>query len=129
MKLLQLHSFSIGVVIVVYSSHITYTRQCRIQVYNCVLFSFPKLFLCTFHWQIFVCLFFVVRKKISLIWRHHHYCCRAKNFDLYSGLMAIEQWRFFNMSHRPTRYKGHFKGPLTLTPFAERLSVELHYLF
>ena len=28
----------------------------------------------------------------SLIWRRHQYRWRATNFDLYSALMAIEQW-------------------------------------
>ena len=32
------------VVIVVYSSYITHTRQCRIQVYNCVLFSLSQFY-------------------------------------------------------------------------------------
>ena len=43
--------------------------------------------------------------------------------------MAIEQWGFFNMPHLlwhwPTLYNGHLRGPVTLTPFAERLAVEL----
>ena len=41
----------------------------------------------------------------------------------------IEQWGFFNVPHRlrhgPTVYNGHLRGPVTLTPVAERLAVEL----
>ena len=43
--------------------------------------------------------------------------------------MAIEQWGFFNVSHPlrhgPTVNNGHLRGPVTLTPVAERLAVEL----
>ena len=43
--------------------------------------------------------------------------------------MAIEQWGFFNVPHQlrhgPTLYDGHLRGPVTLTPVAEGLVVEL----
>ena len=43
--------------------------------------------------------------------------------------MAIEQWEFFNEPHLlrngHTLYNGHLRGPLTPTPVAERLAVEL----
>ena len=68
--------------------------------------------------------------NFSLIWRRHHCRWRAANFDLCSALMAIEQWRFFNvphpLRHGLTLYNGHLRGPVTLTPVAERrLAVEL----
>ena len=82
------------------------------------------------HLNNLVCLeFFVPLKNFSLIWRHHHYQWRAANFDLCSALMAIEQWGFFNvphlLRHGPTVYNGHPWGPVTLTPVAECLAVEL----
>ena len=50
-------------------------------------------------------------------------------FDLYSALMAFEQWGLFNVSHLlchgSTLYNDHLRGPVTLTPVAERLAVEL----
>ena len=43
--------------------------------------------------------------------------------------MAIEQWGFFSvphlLRHRASVYNGHLRGPLTLTPIAERLAVDL----
>ena len=45
--------------------------------------------------------------------------------------MAIEQWtsRFFSvphlLRHGASVYNGHLWGPVTLTPFAERLAVDL----
>ena len=50
-------------------------------------------------------------------------------FDLCSTLMSIEQWGFLNVPHPlrngPTVYNGHLRGPVILTPNAERLTVEL----
>ena len=64
----------------------------------------------------------------SYIWRCHHCRWRAANFDLCSAL-SIEQWGFFNvphpLQHGPTVYNGHLRGPVTLTPVAERLAVKL----
>ena len=56
---------------------------------------------------------------------------RATNFDLYSALMAIEQWGFFSVPHLLWHglsvYNGHLRGPVTLThtPIAEHLAMEL----
>ena len=53
------------------------------------------------------------------------------NFDLCSALMhmAIEQWGFISVPHLlwhgASVYNGHLRGPMTLTPIAERLAVEL----
>ena len=83
-----------------------------------------KFFVC------FVCLgFFVPLDNFSLIWRCHHCLWRAANFDLCSALMAFEQWEFLSVPHLlwhgASVYNGQFRGPLTLTPNAERLAVEL----
>ena len=47
--------------------------------------------------------------------------------------MAIEQWRFFSvphlLGHGAFVYNGYLRGPDTLTPVAERLSVELSLPF
>ena len=79
-----------------------------------------------------ICLFvFCCSKIFSLIWRHHHYCCRAANFYLFSALMAIEQWRFFSVPHLlwhgASVYNGHIREPWH-SPIAERLAVELSLL-
>ena len=47
-------------------------------------------------------------------------------FYLCSSLMAIEQLGFFSVSHV---YNGHFREPVTITPIAERLAVELSLPF
>ena len=48
----------------------------------------------------FVCLcFYVQLENFLLIWRRHHYRWRASNFDIYSALVAIEQWGFFSLPH------------------------------
>ena len=80
----------------------------------------------------FVCFFiwgFSSITKILLIWKRHHGRWRAANFDLSSALMAIEQWGFLSLPyllwHGVTVYNGHRWGPVKLTPYAERLAVEL----
>ena len=59
---------------------------------------------------------------------HSHYRWNATNIELYSALMAIKQWGFFNMPqllwHEPTLYDGRWQGLVTLTPIAERSAVE-----
>ena len=54
---------------------------------------------------------------------------RPTNFDIYSALMAIGQWGLFNvphlLRHGPAHQHSHLRGPLTLTPVAERLELEL----
>ena len=57
---------------------------------------------------------FVPLKNYSLIWRRYHYWWRATNLDIYSALMAIEQWEFFYnvphvLWHGPTFYNGHLR--------------------
>ena len=59
-----------------------------------------------------------------------HRCqLKTANFDLCSALMAIEQWGFFSVPHllwhQVFFYNGHLRGPVTLTPIAERMAVEL----
>ena len=75
----------------------------------------------------FVCLrFFVPLEHFSLIWYNRW---MAANFDLYSALMAYEQYNvILNMPqllwHRSSVYDAHLRGPVTLTPVAQRLAVE-----
>ena len=78
----------------------------------------------------FVCLGFIVPlENISLLWICHHCRWRAANFYLCSALMAIEQWGFLSVPnllwHGVSVYNGHLRGPVTLTPIAERLAVDL----
>ena len=84
---------------------------------------FICLFVC-----LFVCLFIVSLEHFSLIWRPHHYRWGAANFDLCSALMAIEQWRFLSVPqllwHGASFYKGHLRGPLTITPISRAFSSE-----
>ena len=72
------------------------------------------LFVC-----LFVCLwFFIPLENFSLIWRCHHRWTSA-NFDLFSALMAFEQWWFFGVPyllwHGASVYNGHLRGAVTLT--------------
>ena len=82
---------------------------------------------------LFVCLeFFVPLQNFSLNWRRQLCKWRAANFDMCSALMAIEQWGFFRVRHLlwygTSVYNGHLREPMTLTPIAERLAVELSLL-
>ena len=79
---------------------------------------------------LFDCLEFIIpHDNFSLIWIRYHCLWRAANVDLCWALMVIERWGFFNVSHQlrhgPTVYNGHLRGPVTLTPVAEPLAVEL----
>ena len=53
-------------------------------------------------------------ENFSLIWRRHLCRWRAANFDLWSALMAIEQWGFLSESHLlwqgSSVYNGHLRG-------------------
>ena len=82
----------------------------------------------------FVCLFvylgiIVPVENFSLIERRHHFRWRATNFDLSSALMVIKQWGFFSVPHLlwhgASVYNGHLRGPVTLTPKADRLASEV----
>ena len=82
----------------------------------------------TFFVFVFICLGLFVRfENISLIRRRHDYRWKALNFDLYSAVMAIEQYGFFKephqLWHEPT-LNGHLRGSVTLTSNAERLTVD-----
>ena len=83
--------------------------------------------------SMFVCFgIFVPFENFSHIWRSHHCRWKVANFDLCSAFMAIEQGGFFNVPHLLWHgtfvYSGHFRGPVTLTPFAKRLAVKLSIL-
>ena len=73
--------------------------------------------------------FFAPLENFSLIWRGHHWRCRATNFDPCSALMAIEQWGLFSVPHllwhRASVCYGHLWWRVTLMPNAVRLAVEL----
>ena len=78
----------------------------------------------------FDCLGFYVRlENFSPIWRRPHYQWTASNLELYSALVAIEQWGFFSVPHllwhEASVYIGHLWDPVTPTPVAERFEVEL----
>ena len=73
-------------------------------------------------WRPFLgCLGFnVPLKKISLIWRRHHYRLKAENFYLCSALLTIEQWGVCSVPHLlwhgASVYIGHLRAPATLRP-------------
>ena len=69
---------------------------------------------------------------VPLIWRRHHCLWRAAGFIyLCSTLVAIKQWGFFSVSHLlwqgASVYYSHLRGPVTLTPNAERCQWSYHY--
>ena len=80
------------------------------------------------HWTVFLFVWSLSSHWLENL-RRHHYLWRAANFDLWSALMAIEQWGFFSVPHLlwhgVSIYNGHLRGPVTLTPIAERLAEEL----
>ena len=65
-----------------------------------------------------ICLFgvFVTLQNNSLIWTRHLCRWMSANFDLYSALMAIDQWGFFSVSHLlwyGVRYRLNWSSPRT----------------
>ena len=76
-----------------------------------------------------VCVFICVEFIVPLIWRSQHCRWSAVNFDLCSAFMAIEHWGFLYATHLlwhgSTLFNCHLRSPVTHTPFAERLAVEL----
>ena len=66
--------------------------------------------------------FSVPLENFSLMWRRHHYRWRAATFDVYSTLMAIKQWGFFNV---PLLLWHLFIIVITFTSALERLEMEL----
>ena len=85
-------------------------------IHVCMKWNCVCLFLLLF-FRLFVCFggFNVSLEKFSLIWRSHHCWWRA--------------WGFFSvphlLRHGSSVYNGDLRGPVTLTPIAERLAVEL----
>ena len=85
------------------------------------------------NWLIFVCL--CVWCLSSHSWIFHSYGNVTitgeglQIFALCSALMAIEQWGFFSVPRLLWRessvYNGYLRGPVKLTPIAERLAAEL----
>ena len=71
----------------------------------------------------------IFNQNFSFIRRRHHNRRRAVNFGLCSAFIVIEQSGFFNVLHLlwhgTSVFNGHLQGPMTLTPVAERLVVEL----
>ena len=62
------------------------------------------------------------REFFTYLETSRHRCrWRAANFDLCSALLVIEQWEFFCVPH----LLWHGASIMTLTPFVERLAVEL----
>ena len=70
--------------------------------------------------------FYVPLENFSLIWRRRHYRWRVSHFYLDSAFMVIEQWWFFSVPHLLWQgvsvYNGHLRGPVTLTPVAQRFA-------
>ena len=79
--------------------------------------------------RLFVRLCFLVPlENFSFIWRRHLYQWRATHFDLCLAPIAIEQWEFLCVTHLLWQGASVYNacgGPVTLTPIAERLAVEL----
>ena len=114
-----------------------------LHVYICLKTSLRKLYLlCRVCWNskhfniifnrsfLFVCLgFLVILENLSLIWRRRHCRWRAANFNLYSALIVIVKWGIFSVSHLlwqgASSYHRHLQWPVTFTPIAERLPVDL----
>ena len=95
--------------------------------------SFCFLF-CFVLFSLFVCLGFIIPlENFTLIWRRHHSRWKAANFWSILCTHDIEQWGFFCVPHLvwhgASVYKGHIRGPVTLTPIAERLAMMMSLPF
>ena len=80
-------------------------------------------------WKIFFVWGFTSQSRILNSWRRPHNQWRASKFDLSSAPIAIEQRWFLRVQHLlwhgASVYNGHLRGPVTVTPVAERLAVQL----
>ena len=72
-----------------------------------------------------LCLGLFVPLKVFVILGRNDYRWKIAKFDRCSAPMVIEQWGFFSLWQLTSVYNGHFRGPVTLTPIAERLALEL----
>ena len=73
----------------------------------------------------FFCLEFIVPlENFSLMWRRHHYRRRAAIFYICSALWPQNSEGSLTC-HGASVYNGYLRGPVTLTPIAERIAVEL----
>ena len=76
---------------------------------------------------LFVCLLLIVPLETQM--ETSPLPAKTANFNLCSALMAIEQWGFFSISYLlwygASINNGDLRGPITLTPIAERLAMEL----
>ena len=68
---------------------LAFWKRANVIKHPCILYVLQKI-------GLFVC---VYTSHFSLIWTRYHYWLRVLNFDLYSALMATEQWGLFNVSH------------------------------
>ena len=68
-------------------------------------------------------------ENCSLIWRLQYYRLRAAKFELCSALMVNKQGGFLQLATpigtRGIPINGHLRGPMTRTPIAERLAVDM----
>ena len=84
-----------------------------------------------YSFRLFVCFFWGVYRPTREFFTHmemSYYRWRVAIVYLCSALMIIEQWRFFSVTTSLTGasfYNWYLRGPVTLTPIAERLAVEL----
>ena len=75
----------------------------------------------------FVCLFGVYRSTREFFTHKETSLLPVKGCKLSPMLGTYGHWavRVHLLRHGPTVYNGHLRGPVTLTPNAERLTVEL----
>ena len=103
-----------------YWIHFTSTFQIHATIFATVCYKTKLLLIYALY--LFVCFGFIVPlENFSLIWRRHHDQWRAANFLT----NARHSWPFSLLWHKASVYNGHLWGPVTLTPLAERLAVEL----
>ena len=94
------------------------------KLYNFFLIYTKSIFLFVF------CFGFLIPLEIFyFIWKRHHCRWRTAKFDLCSAFLAIKQWGLISLTHLlwhgASVYNSHLWGPVTLTPIAERLEVDL----
>ena len=93
---------------------ISYLHACLYQIWHETKYSYTYTYV-----HVFV---FFPLENFWLIWRSHHDWWRATNFDLYTLHGIHGHWAVRDPHlpwHVPTLYKGHLRGPVTLTPVAK----------
>ena len=106
-------------------------KQLLLSFWSIRRFSYPQSIIFALPFGLFVCLFWVFRPTRAFFTHLETSPLLVKGCKFWPmlGTHAIERWGFFGVPyllwHGASVYNGHLQGPVTLTPIAEHLAVEL----